>query len=173
MLFEFIAAISAGFAAAGAVMLINWMTGGMLPRFALPAAAGLSMIAFAIWSEYSWFDRQRAGLPEGLSVISSHAESSAFRPWTFVLPFANRFIAVDLASQKRNATAPDQVLADLYRFQRFTPPILAQVLVDCAVGRSAPIVGGAEVGPDGQIIGAVWHPLSKNEALFKALCEDG
>ena len=170
MLFELLAAISAGFAAGGAVMLINWMTGGLLPRFALPAAAGLAMIAFAIWSEYSWFERQRVGLPKGMSVISSHSQGSAFRPWTYVFPFANRFVAVDLANQRRNDAIPGQILADLYRFQRYTPPSKAQVLVDCPGGRSAPIVGGATIGADGQVVGAVWHPLPADDALFKALC---
>ena len=170
MLFELIAAVSAGFAAGGLVLLINWATGGALPRFALPAAAGLAMLAFAVWSEYSWFERQRVGLPEGFSILSSHAEPSIFRPWTYVAPFANRFTAVNLGSQRRNPAAPGQILADLYRFQRYMPPSKTPVLVDCPQGRSAPIIGDVGFTEDGRIDGAVWHPLPKDAPLYAALC---
>ena len=71
MFLELIATVFAGLAVAGVVMLVNRMTGGKLPRWFVPVAAGLGMIGTTISNEYSWYDRTVATLPEGLEIAQT------------------------------------------------------------------------------------------------------
>ena len=69
MFLELIGTIFAGFAFAGIVLVLNKLTGGRLPRWATPVAAGLGMIGMTIASEYSWYDRTRETLPDSVNII--------------------------------------------------------------------------------------------------------
>ena len=69
MFLELIATFAAGAGAAGLVLVLNLMTGGRLPRWAMPVAAGLAMLGVAISNEASWGARTAQGLPEGLVVV--------------------------------------------------------------------------------------------------------
>ena len=50
---------------AGLMALIRMATGGRLPKWLTPVAAGGAMIAATVSSEYSWYSRTTATLPEG------------------------------------------------------------------------------------------------------------
>ncbi|MEM9724906.1 MAG: hypothetical protein AAF909_05510 [Pseudomonadota bacterium] len=169
MLLEFVAAIAAAFAAAGVVMALNWLLGGRLPRVALPIAAGAAMLGYGVWSEYSWFDRTSGGLPDGMAVTFTHAEPSAFRPWTYVSPFVSRFSAIDAAGARTNPGAPGKVLADLYLFARYAPTAKAPILVDCD-GRRRAEATGAQFNEAGGVASAEWRALEPTDPLLAALC---
>jgi len=61
MFLELIATVTVGIGTGGIVVLINKATRGRLPRWLVPVAAGLSMIGFTLWSEYSWAGRTADG----------------------------------------------------------------------------------------------------------------
>ena len=61
MFWELIAVFVAGFAGAGAVMLLNRVTGGRLPRWLMPLGAGAAMLVATISSEYGWYGRDQGG----------------------------------------------------------------------------------------------------------------
>ena len=102
MFLELIGTIFAGFAFAGIVMVLNKLTGGRLPRWMTPVAAGLGMIGVTIASEYSWYDRTRDTLPEGMAVIQEVESRAFYRPWTYAVPFVDRFAAIDASSVRKN-----------------------------------------------------------------------
>lgn len=173
MAFELIAAVVMGVGAAGLVMLLRRLAPSLVPRFAVPAAAGIAIIGFTIWSEYAWFDRQTAGLPESVKVASAIAEPSAFRPWTYARPFVDRFVAVDLGGARRHQAVPDQVMVTLYFFQRHTPTASAPLLVDCAGRRRADIADGATFAPDGEVEGVAWRDVGDEDPLVDVVCAAG
>lgn len=172
MALELIAAVVFGVGAAGVAMLARRLI-PIIPRFAIPAAAGLAMIGFTIWSEYAWFARQTAALPPGVAVATSIAEPSPFRPWTFVKPFTDRFIAVDLEGARRHPDTPEQVLVTLYMFERHTPTASAPMLVDCAGKRRADIADGATFDGDGRIADVTWGEVGAEDPLVSAVCASG
>ncbi|MYF88370.1 MAG: hypothetical protein F4186_02705, partial [Boseongicola sp. SB0676_bin_33] len=88
MLLELMAAFAAGLGAAGLVLMANFMTGGRLPRWSMPVAAGGAMIGMAISSEMTWAARTADGLPEGVAVAETVSASVWYRPWTYVWPQA-------------------------------------------------------------------------------------
>lgn len=170
MLLEFFATIVAGFGAAGVALLLRRLTGGRLPSWLVPVAAGGAMLAYAIWSEYSWFDRAVAGLPDGVVVISQSQSSAPWRPWTYLAPMTDRFVALDTRSVQSNDAAPDQRIADTYFFARWTPTRRVSVAFDCAGNRRAPMVEGLVMDESGRITQAEWVDVPAGDPALRAVC---
>lgn len=167
MFLELIATIVAGFAGAGLMLLAVKLTKGALPRWLVPVAAGAAMLAAAISGEYGWYGRTRAALPDGLVVAHTVESRSALRPWTYLYPFTNRFVAVDRAGLQQNANNPDLFMADLYFYGRWRPTQAVQMQVDCAGNRRAdPMEGRSDSAP-------VWRQVSPDDPILKAVCERG
>ncbi|WP_037307317.1 hypothetical protein [Ruegeria halocynthiae] len=170
MFLELIGTIFAGIAFAGVVMVANKFTGGRLPRWAAPVAAGLGMIAMTIASEYSWYGRTAETLPEGMAIVQEVESRAFYRPWTYAVPFVNRFAAVDTASVRTNQQVPEQRLVDMYFFGRWSPVSKLPVAVDCAANSRASLADGAEFGDDGQVLNADWLTVSAKDPIVRATC---
>lgn len=170
MFLELIATVFAGIACAGLAMLVNIATGRRLPKWITPVAAGLGMIAMTISNEYTWFDRTAEQLPDGIEIAMTVEEQSWFRPWTQVWPYTERFVAVDTATARRNPNLPDQRIADLYFFGRWSPVNQAPMLFDCAASRSALLIDGAEFAADGTVTDADWQAMSADDPILKLVC---
>ncbi|WP_170788533.1 hypothetical protein [Ruegeria lacuscaerulensis] len=170
MFLELIATIFAGIAFAGVVMVINKFTGGRLPKWVAPVAAGLGMIAMTISSEYSWYDRTKDTLPDGMTVVQEVESRALYRPWTYAVPFVNRFAAIDTVSVRTNEQVPEQRLVDLYFFGRWAPVSKLPVAVDCAQNLRANLADGAEFGADGQLVNADWITGTTDDPIIEATC---
>ncbi len=171
MFLELIGTIFAGFAVAGIVMILNKVTGGRLPRWAAPVGAGLGMIGVSITSEYSWYDRTREALPEGLTVVQKVENQAFYRPWTYAVPFVDRFAAVDTVSVRTNDKVPEQRLIDLYFFGRWAPVSKMPIAVDCSGNRRANLADGAEFADDGSVLNADWVQVDAKDPVIEATCE--
>lgn len=171
MFLELIATIVAGIACAGVVMVINVVSGRRLPRWMLPVAAGLGMIAVTISNEYTWFDRTAGRLPEGVVVAMTVEEQSWLRPWTQLKPYMKRFVAVDHATMRSHESRPQERLVDLYFFGRWSPVSKAPVLFDCDGGRSALLIDGASFGEDGAVENADWQPAASSDPVLRVVCD--
>ncbi|WP_170348421.1 MULTISPECIES: hypothetical protein [Ruegeria] len=170
MFLELIGTIFAGIAFAGVVMGVNKLTGGRLPRWAAPVAAGLGMIGMTIASEYSWYDRTTETLPEEMEIVQEVESRAFYRPWTYAVPFVNRFAAIDTASVRTNEQVPDQRLVDMYFFGRWSPISKLPVAVDCATNSRASLADGAEFGDDGQLLNADWLTVNAEDPIVEATC---
>lgn len=171
MFLELMATIFAGLAAAGVVMLLRSVLGGRLPRWAVPVAAGGAMIAATISSEYSWYERTAAALPEGVVVAQEVEKSGWLRPWTRVAPYVDRFVAVDDASVRRHPEQPDQRIVDLLFFGRWSAVQKVPVLFDCAGARRADLIEGAVFGEGGAISGVRWIDVPEGDPVLRRACE--
>lgn len=170
MLFELIAVIVAGIAAGG---LVSILRRGLpsLPRWAIPAVAGLAMIAMSLWLEYSWFGRVAATLPEGVELATTHENRSAWRPWTYAVPFVDRFIAVDRAGILTNDAAAGQRLTTLYVFGRWSPTRRVRAVFDCDGNRRADLLPGTVLTDDGRVPEAAWIETGRDDPVTNAVCE--
>lgn len=169
MFLELIAAFAAAFAAAGVVLILNLVTGGRLPRWAMPMAAGGALIGYAIWSEYSWFDRMAGELPAGVEVTFTNEAQAIWRPWTFAAPFVNRFVALDTASIRTNAAVSHQRIADMYFYGRWSPRTGIEVVIDCREGVLAPLPS-AELDANGEATRAAWVTPLPGDTTLEAAC---
>jgi hypothetical protein len=163
MFLELIAVFIAGFAGAGAVMLLNRLTGGRLPRWLVPIGAGAAMLGTTISSEYNWYGRTAGGLPEGLQVAQTVQTSAAWRPWSYVFPVTERFSAVDMGNLRPNSTQDGLVMADVYFFGRWKAAQAVQILVDCPARRRADPALGDGSPP-------VWRDVPPDDAVVTTVC---
>ncbi len=170
MLLEFIATIAMGFGVAGVILLINLITRGMLPRWSMPAGVGLGMLAFTIWSEYSWLPRTVDAMPDTVEVISTNETTAFYRPWTYVAPLTTRFRAIEHGAAMTHPEHPDVVLARVLLMGRWERSYDIRVLVDCAAGRRADLLEGMEFGADGGLEGAQWRDVPEDDEILGAVC---
>ncbi|TCL09071.1 hypothetical protein BXY66_1114 [Shimia isoporae] len=171
MFVELIATFVAGIAGAGLMMLILRVTGNRLPRWLVPVTAGLAMLAATITSEYGWYDRTIETMPEGFSVVQTVENRAVYRPWTYVVPFVERFVALDATSLQTNSSLPDQRLADVYFYGRWSPLNRLTVVADCVQGRRAALVDNVAFTDTGALEGVDWVSVSDDDPLLIAICE--
>lgn len=170
MFIELIGTVFAGIACAGLAMILNIATGRRLPKWLMPVAAGLGMIAMTVSNEYTWFDRTSERLPEGVEIAITVTEQGWFRPWTMVWPYTKRFAAVDTGTIRRHENLPEQRIADLYFFGRWAPVNQAPVMFDCIKLRSALLIDGASFAEDGTLSDADWEDLPADDPVLKLVC---
>ena len=167
MFLMLLATFAAGFVAAGVVMMAPRLFGKRAPRHLPPLAAGLAMVSFMMWNEYSWFDRTASALPEDVKVAATYSESSVFQPWTMIAPRINRFAAVDLRQARRNPEFPDQVMAEVLLVSRFDDTATRMQVFDCGDARRAD-------APTAEF-DAGWNPewvdVADDDPLLLAACE--
>ena len=171
MFLELIATIFAGAAAAGVMMLVQRASGGRLPKWLTPVAAGAAMLLATITSEYGWYSRTSSPLPEDFAIVETVESKALYRPWTYLRPFIHRFAAVDTASIQRHPKAPEMRLADIYYFGRWSPVNRLSVLVDCAGNKRAPITEGVTLNDDGTASGAAWSRVESSDPIISTVCE--
>jgi len=171
MYVDIITIIAAGFAAAGIVMILNRLTGGRLPRWAIPAGAGAGMILMSLTNEYRWYPRTLELLPDGFEVISTADHSAIYSPWTFVVPYVDRFVAVDLDGVQRNESQPDLRLSRVIFFTRWEPVRLLPVVFDCAQGRSALLDAEKVFNDDGTVRVERWDQTGQDDPATTLVCK--
>lgn len=166
MTLDLIAAICAGFALAGVALILRSLSRKRLPAWIVPAAAGLGMLSFAIWSEYTWYSRTTAALPQGVVVVRAQEERAVWRPWTYLRPIVTRFSAVDTRATRTNPEAPAQVLTSVVLIGRWRPGITLPVLFDCDGARRAAMTSDAPLDGDIQ-----WEALPATDEALRAACD--
>ncbi|WP_439124403.1 hypothetical protein [Marivita sp.] len=166
MFLELIAVIVAGIAGAGVMMLIARAAGGRVPKWLIPVAAGAAMLGTTISSEYSWFSRTSDALPDGLEVVQT-AESTAFyRPWTYLAPYIDRFIALDTGNVRANTEDTALFMADIYFFRRWGTVQSVELMVNCDTGQRADPAFGDGGDP-------VWRDTTAGDPIVSGVCGKG
>ncbi|MFK7944320.1 MAG: hypothetical protein AB8B85_15600 [Paracoccaceae bacterium] len=172
MLFELIGTILAGVAMALLFWAVNRALKGRLPSWLMPVSAGLAMLIATISSEYGWFDRTTAAMPQGMTVAQTVEETAIYRPWTYAVSFVTRFVAVDQATARTHPDQPDQRIVDLVFYGRWTRTAKVPMLFDCGLNQRADIVDGIEFGANGEVLGAEWIPVKADDPVLKVACEE-
>lgn len=171
MIFELIAAFVAGIAVAGIAMALRWLSRGLLPKWIVPAAAGLGMLSYAVWSEYSWFSRATSAMPAGIKVAWKNEDHALWRPWSYYRPVVDRFTAVNTRSAQRHPNQPGQVMVDVVLSARWQLPTQVRVLFDCNNNRRADLLGETvSVSEDGAVTGARWIDLQSDDPVLLTAC---
>lgn len=141
MFWNFVATIFAGLGAAGLAYGLRTITRQRAPKWIIPAFAGIGMLTFLAYGEYTWFGHKQSQLPEGSVVVSTEKQSVVWRPWSLVVPQIFRFTVLDTNSIVRNPKNPQLVKFYLYRFEKsYTDSVTAQVyLLNCENRELVPV----------------------------------
>lgn len=170
MIYHLLITILVGIAAAGAVMLARQLSGRRVATYLVPVAAGLAMLTYNVWHEYTWFDRTVARLPNSIEVLKSDASASLFRPWTHVVPNTSRMLLLDTSRTLRNAATPDLVMVALVEAERLKSTQKRRLLYDCASKRASDILPNAKFNADGLPADVTWHPLDPGPRALRLIC---
>jgi hypothetical protein len=172
MIFELMGVLFAGGTAGLLFWAVNRALKGRLPSWLMPVSAGAAMLVATISSEYGWFERTRATMPEGMVVAEAIDAPSFYRPWTYLVPFVTRFVAVDQATIRTHPDRPAERIVELVFYGRWQRPAKVPVLFDCAGPRRADIVDGIEFGPDGEVVGVEWREVAPDAPVLRAACAE-
>ena len=172
MFFELLAAVSAAIGGAILAYIAMRWSGGRLTKAVIPVVAGLSMLAYTIWSEQTWFSRLAVQLPPDFVITFTNETTAWWRPWTYAIPMVNRFAAIDTGTAKRNDNVPDLVIADNYFWARWQPLRKVGVVYDCAALKSAPLAEDITFNPDGSIAGVQWSDVPSDDIALRAVCPE-
>lgn len=167
MFWNFVATILCGLGAAGIAMGIRAATAKRAPRWLIPVFAGVGMLGYLVYGEYTWYDHKRSLLPEEAVVVDTEQERLFFRPWTFVLPYVTAFSTVDVESISRDTADINIVRFTLYRFeQTVTDAVSHRVhLINCRSRELVPLAQDGSPRLDNMKV------LTNNDPLFKVVCE--
>jgi hypothetical protein len=168
MLLDLMATLSAGVGLAGTALLARKLAAG-LPAWIVPAAAGLGMLLYAVWSETSWFNRVSGALPDSMTVLFAPRESSPFRPWSYAFPVVTRFMALDAASVVET-DRPGVQTAEVVFVARWQNVERVPVAFDCGAGLRADLTDGGALAADGTLSGTTWTPAPAGDAMQAAAC---
>jgi hypothetical protein len=171
MFLELIATVVMGAGVAGIALIFVKVSRGRLPRWIVPAGAGFAMIAFSIWSEYSWFSRTAGDLPEPVVVAWTNSESAPWKPWTYAMPQTTRFVAVDTASIRTNDAQPGQRVVDLYFMGRWAPSQAMRVLLDCQGARRVDLASSADPGNAASGERQAWVQMDPSDPVLTTACD--
>ncbi|WP_323005869.1 hypothetical protein [Pseudorhodobacter sp.] len=173
MLMDLIGTAAAGAGLAGFVVILRHLTKGRVPKWAIPAAIGAGMLLFSIWNEYSWHGRTTGALPDQVVILSSPTDKVFYRPWTYLFPVSQRFAALDRAGMVKSMENSAFRRADVLLVQRWSPTKRVALAFDCAAGRRADLMEGAEFAPDGTLTGGTWMDVDSQDEMQRAACQEG
>ena len=168
---EFFAAIAPAFCLGGFAAAARMLSGGRLPKWLVPAAAGFGILGYALWSEQDWFNRVSSGLPPTLAILEPEAKASPFKPWTYFFPVVSRFQAIDSAQTATHPQNAELRLLRVFTFERWFPVRETLVVAHCAEDRVITIREAIEIGEDGTLKGAEWQtPDAEGRAQLSVAC---
>ncbi|HOV04762.1 MAG TPA: hypothetical protein PLJ34_03025 [Hyphomicrobiales bacterium] len=170
MLMNLIITFLIGVGVVGTLHGIFRILGRKAPRWLLPAAAGLAMIGYQVWNEYTWFSRTTALLPETIVVGQAYAQPSVFKPWSYLIASTDRFSAIDRAKVRRNPNAPGYVLAEVLLVSQLAETVTTLQIFDCEMPRRADIAASTTFGEDGLPTNPEWIELAADDPLRAIAC---
>ena len=141
-----------------------------VPSWLLPATAGLGMLTFHTWSDYAWADRTSAELPDHVVVAERYTSSSMLQPWTYLVPKADRFAAVDLNQVRHHPEVENMALAVVHLVTRWYPTVSTRQLYDCASPRRADVGQSLVVDAQGRPVDATWVTLEPDDPIRRVVC---
>lgn len=119
MIWHLLAAFSAGLAAAGIALILRKISGERIPKWFIPAFAGVGMLAYQINMDYGWYAHKLDKLPSESVIVSSEATGKIWQPWTFVFPLTSAFTVLDTKSLDTRVIDGQRISQFvLYRFEK-------------------------------------------------------
>ena len=141
-----------------------------MPAALVPSLVAVSVIAYGIYSEYTWASRTLSQLPDSMEVVHEIKSQSMFSPWAYLIPRTDRLSVVDSLAIKRNPDLPQMAIIELLLLQRFNPVISTQQLIDCDQARRADLPAGQTFDESGLPRDVQWQSLDDDHQMLDVVC---
>ena len=164
MIWHLVAVFSAGLGAAGIAFLLRSISRQKLPKWIIPAFAGIGMMGDQIYFEYNWFSSKIFYM---IVVTSSQASQVFWRPWTFVYPMTTVFTVVD-TNQLQISERDGLTLVEFieYRFEKKYIDVVTHqnYVLNCT---QAQIMA---LSDQGAMLSEQPRNVERDSSLFNAVC---
>lgn len=167
MFWNLVATVFAGLGAAGIALAIRSLTRKRAPKWLIPVFAGLGMMGYQIYIEYTWFDHMKSRLPAGTEVVSTQSATTWWRPWSYAFPQITSFTVLDRESIRQQSVAGDDVVRFiLYRFRHTYGGRVSEGihLANCRTGELVPVTN------QGMPLTEQMRKLGEDNPLRQAVC---
>lgn len=155
MIWELIAVAFAGLSGAGIAMGLRFLI-KRLPKWIIPTFAGICMLGFTIYSEYSWYPHTVSRLPAGSVVVSEVPHQAFYKPWSYIKPQVLQFVVLDTKSTQNLNEQEKQVM--LYFFERRMKAQTLAMVVHCQMVKQR-YMGEQD-----------WHQTEMTANIIKQVC---
>lgn len=110
--------IFSGLGLGGIAYLLRSLSRRRLPKWIIPVFAGLGMIGYLAYYDYTWYEFKLSQLPKDSVLIDHSRSSSFFKPWSYISPAVNAFRMTDgdIRIRHQNGTRLAEYLA--YEFTK-------------------------------------------------------
>lgn len=139
-------------------------------RWLIPMSAGLAMLGFHLWNEYSWYPRTAGDLPEHVVVAGTYTGRNAMQFWTYIVPRVDRFSAVNMQSLRRHPEHDDLVMTEVYLVGRYTPTAAVTQLYDCDQPRRLDIAPDSALTESGLPADPAWVSIPSDDPIRQKVC---
>lgn len=166
MIWHLLAVFIFGLCAGSFAFLLIKISRNKLPKWLIPISAGLGMLSYLAYYDYTWFDFKRSQLPAESVVVEEGRASNFFRPWSYVLPPVSSFVILD--GKVKKTQQQGQVVIEYIRYEFIndsTERLESQPYVlNCSTGEQLAV-------PDenSNTVSKVEH-VSRDSLLFQQLC---
>jgi len=156
---------------AGVILLAFKLFRRKPPKWLVPAAMGLSVLAYVTFARYTWHLTMMQRLPYTVTVVEEGHGSSPFEPWTYLWPRVTHFAVVDQARVRYHPAVSGVLLVDVVFLAENEPTRVVPQVVDCLNGRRALVTDSTTLTPE-VIAGddLPWQEGRTPPALFEAVC---
>lgn len=166
MFWNLLATVFCGLGAAGVAMGIRAITAKRAPKWLIPVFAGLGMLGYLVYGEYTWFEHKKSLLPAEAVIVSTEQEGIYFRPWTFLFPYVTAFSAVDVNGIQPVPNSDGVKQFVLYRFEQTVTDSVSHrpYLLNCQSRELVPL------SPEGTPNVDSLKLISTSDSLYKTVC---
>ncbi|GAB2738725.1 hypothetical protein GCM10027019_18410 [Melaminivora jejuensis] len=95
MIWHLVGVLVMGLCLGGMAFFVRKATRNRLAKWWIPASAAAGMLGYLAYYDYDWYAFKRSQLPEGTVVIHEERGRSLLKPWSYLHPAVNSFVALD------------------------------------------------------------------------------
>lgn len=166
MIWHLLAVFIIGLCVGAFAFLLRKLSRNRLPSWLVPVCAGLGMLGYLAYYDYTWFEFKSSQLPVETVVIEQERSSHFFRPWSYVLPAVSSFAVID--NRVRKSQQQGETLVEYIRYEfinDYTERLETQPYVlNCATAQQLAI-------PQSDSTSSIQvESIARDSLLYKQLC---
>lgn len=115
MIWHLLAVFIFGICAGSLAFLVIKISRNRLPKWLIPVSAGIGMLSYLAYYDYTWFDFKRSQLPTESVVVEQGRAGNFFRPWSYVAPPVSSFVVLD--GKVKEAQQQGHILVEYIRYE--------------------------------------------------------
>lgn len=121
MIWHLIAVFIMGLCAGGIMFLLRKLSRNRLPKWLISVSAGVAMIGYLAYYDYTWFEFKSGQMPSDTIIVSTQQNKSFLRPWSYIRASTNAFTVFD--GHSKAAEQNGQRLVEYYLYTFYKDPI--------------------------------------------------